>query len=234
MGEIKLVCFDWGGVILRIRRSWSEGCLGAGLGVRGQSASESWADRRRRLSRVFETGGMSEAEFYEGMSVAMEGLYTPEEVRLVHAAWLVEEYEGMGGVIDRLNAVEGLETGLLSNTNTAHWARQRPDPDGAWPHFPTAGRLKHRHASHLLGCAKPGPEIYREFQRRVGRSAGEILFFDDLAENIATARGEGWHAELIDHTKDTASQVLGHLERHGVVSCGERPGATTFRRPGVC
>ena len=45
----------------------------------------------------------------------------------------------------------------------------------------------------------------------------EILFFDDLSDNIASARACGWSAEQIDHTGDTARQMAEHLGRHGVL-----------------
>ena len=33
MSQVRIVCFDWGGVILRHCRSWQEGCAAAGLPV---------------------------------------------------------------------------------------------------------------------------------------------------------------------------------------------------------
>jgi FMN phosphatase YigB (HAD superfamily) len=42
------------------------------------------------------------------------------------------------------------------------------------------------------------------------------LFFDDLPENIKTAEQLGWQGELIDHTQETAPQVIAALTRHGL------------------
>lgn len=215
MGQIKMVCFDWGGVILRICRSWTEGCAAAGLPVRGPSATPEWAAKRRPLSREFEVGKLSEAEYFQRMAESMERLYTAEEVERVHAAWLVREYDGVDSIVDRLNALAHIETGLLSNTNPHHWARQSPHPSGL-SHFPTAGRLRHKFASHLMGHAKPDARIYEAFALAVGRTPAEILFFDDLPDNIATAKSCGWIAEQIDHTGDTASQIEAHLRAHGI------------------
>lgn len=215
-GDVRLVCFDWGGVILRIVRSWSEACGRAGLEVRGDSTSPEAMARRKSVSNAYQEGRLTSAQFYPLLSAAMDGLYTPAELSLIHDAWLIEEYAGIDTVVARLLEHPRVETGLLSNTTHDHWLRQAPIPGKAIPHFPTAGRLKHKHASHLLGLAKPGPEIYRAFESLTHRAGAEILFFDDLAENIATARAVGWRAEQIDHAGDTAAQVEVHLRTHGV------------------
>jgi FMN phosphatase YigB (HAD superfamily) len=44
------------------------------------------------------------------------------------------------------------------------------------------------------------------------------VFFDDLAENISAARACGWNAVHIDHTGDTAAQVLAGLRAHGALA----------------
>jgi len=131
-----------------------------------------------------------------------------EEVRRIHDAWLTEEYVGVDAVIRRLVSLPHIETALLSNTNQCHWRRHTD--------FPTASLLKHLHASHLLGHAKPGLEIFRAFERAVGYSGADVLFFDDVQENIGAARSLGWQAELIDYTGDTAAQLSRHLTRHGI------------------
>lgn len=216
MANISMICFDWGGVILRICRSWAEGCAAAGLDVRGDSSTPAWAARRKAVSRAYETGRLSDQEFLAEMSRTMDSLYTPAEIEKVHHAWLVGEYPGVDGVVQQIISTPGLDTAMLSNTNALHWARQGVDPKGVLKHFPTAGLLKHRHASHILGHAKPDAEIYHAFTSQVGRKPSEILFFDDLADNIATARSCGWNAHQIDHTGDTAAQIRDHMQSLGL------------------
>lgn len=205
---IKLVTFDWGGVILKHHRSWAESCGSAGIEVRAGHDRPELIMQRRALNLEFQCGRMKPEEFYPRMAGATGGLYTAAEVRRIHDAWLTEEYPGVDGLVRRLCGVAGVETALLSNTNECHWARMRD--------FPTASLLKHRHASHLLGHAKPGVEIFRAFERAVGFSGAEVLFFDDVVENVAAAVDLGWRAELIDYAGDTAGQVAGHLARYGV------------------
>ena len=215
-GEIRLVCFDWGGVIVRICRSWAQGCEAAGLPVRDGSAEPAHVERRGHIVRRFQNGLLSSEAFIRELARSTLGLYTTAEVRAIHNAWLLEEYAGVGGIVRELNETEGLATALLSNTNEMHFARQHPGDDGRPADFPTASRLDHHFASHLLGVSKPSPEIYHAVERATGRSPGEILFFDDTEDNITAARRLGWRAELIDHTGDVASQLRRCLGAHGV------------------
>jgi putative hydrolase of the HAD superfamily len=76
-------------------------------------------------------------------------------------------------------------------------------------------RIGSRHASHLLGLAKPDPAIYRAFEREVGAGAGSLVLFDDLPENVAAARACGWTAFEVDHAGDTAAQVTAALRGMG-------------------
>lgn len=206
---IRCVAFDWGGVILKHHRCWADACAAAKIDVRAGHEAVELVLQRRELNRQFQTGKLSTAEFYPAMSKATADLYTPEEVRRVHDAWLTEEYPGVDALVHRLVSLPKIETALLSNTNECHWERMSE--------FRTAALLKHKHASHLLGHAKPSTEIYRAFERETGFKGTDILFFDDLPDNIVAAHSVGWHAELIDYTGDTASQLARHLTRYEVL-----------------
>lgn len=208
---IRCVCFDWGGVILRICRGFEEGVRAAGLDVReGVRDLELYAVRKR-FSSDYQVGRIGTDAFFEGVSDSMSGLYTPQEIALIHDAWLLGEYPGVAGLVADLHATEGVSTAMLSNTNERHWARRLGD-------FPTSGILHHQHASHLLGHCKPDEAIFRAFERETGFAPAEILFFDDLAENIEAARSAGWSGFVVDHTGDTASQMRACLKDYKILS----------------
>lgn len=150
------------------------------------------------------------------MSGASGGAYSAGEIERTHHAWLLGEYEGVGDVLRRLVAAGRAETGVLSNTNEPHWVRFEAR-GGQAPEFPSASVLRHIHTSHRLGLMKPDLAIYEAFERGTGFRGGEILFFEDVEENVAAARARGWRAELVDHTRGTAGQIAGVLEREGLV-----------------
>jgi putative hydrolase of the HAD superfamily len=69
--------------------------------------------------------------------------------------------------------------------------------------------------SFELGVAKPHRGFFERAVARIGVPAGEVLFIDDLVDNVASAREAGMRAE--QWTLDDGHPVL--LERlaaHGV------------------
>jgi putative hydrolase of the HAD superfamily len=209
-----VVVFDLGGVVVRICRSWQEGTARAGLPFHPEIMDPERLAARKALVRRYETGEIGCEEFFAAVSASMGGRYTPGEVRRVHDLWITGEYVGVGSLIEDLHAL-GLQTGVLSNTNAHHWRQQTAGEHGP-ALFPTPQRVKHLHASHLLRLTKPQLAIFRAFEQATGFGPGQIVYFDDLAENIAGARGAGWDAHLIDHTQETVPQMRQRLQERGV------------------
>jgi FMN phosphatase YigB (HAD superfamily) len=210
---VRMVCFDAGGVLVRICRSWREGCAAAGVEHRWNDRTQSADAERAAINDAYQRGEIPCGAFFERMAATTDGLYSPAEIMAVHDAWILEEYAGVRALVEALNTADHLATGVLSNTSHRHW--EGPHMAGARG-VSAVGTVQHPHASHLLGLLKPGPEIYRAFELATGFRGPEILFFDDLADNIGSARGAGWRAEQIDFTDDTAAQITRHLRRHGV------------------
>jgi HAD superfamily hydrolase (TIGR01509 family) len=208
----RLVVFDLGGVVVRICRTFEEATLAAGVPLRDRAGLER-ADFKRnraaieRLLAANTLGQVPPAELHRRMSEALDGLYAPHEAAAIHAAVLRGEYPGMAEVIAAIGAA-GLATACLSNTDPHHWEVLET--------MPALRALRHRHASHLWGLAKPDEPIYRRLEAERGVRGDEILFFDDLAENIATARRLGWDAVLVEHASDPAAQVTVALRERGI------------------
>lgn len=209
---VRMVCFDAGGVLVRICRSWQERCERAGIPFRWSTEAEADSDDRRAIHAEFERGRMAADAYFAALAASADGLYTPEELHAIHVAWIAEEYPGVRTLVRALREVPKLSTGLLSNTNAVHWMT----PSMTGDNESAVSGIDHPHASHLLGLTKPATEIFRVFEHATGFDAGAILFFDDMPENVDAARAAGWRAERIDHTGDTAGQVVGHLAAHGV------------------
>lgn len=214
MSGIRMVIFDLGGVVIRICRDWREACGRAGVPVREPERFAEFAGERRALVDRYQSGRMATDEYWPRIAAATGGLYQPHEIEAVHRAWLIEDYDGIASVIDRLHDAE-VATACLSNTNDSHYHAMLGN--GGGPASPALQRLRHHLVSHELGCVKPEPAIYREAERRLGRAPAELLFFDDLPENVEAARAAGWRAETIDHASGTSEQVARHLRDHGVL-----------------
>src|SRR3569832_2166861 len=85
----RIVCFDLGGVLVRICRSWDQACTHARLPYRAPEllATEAWRLRRKAVVDRFLLGGIAAAAYYEELSRALDGVYSVAEVVQIHEAW---------------------------------------------------------------------------------------------------------------------------------------------------
>ena len=219
----KIVVFDLGGVMVRICRSLKEAGERCGIEVRDEDITLERRAERRAIHAEYERGRIGCEEFFVAIARTTGGKYTPEQFHTMHMNWIIDEYAGVSELIDDLHAA-GIATGVLSNTNASHWGQMQglaADGSVTVPKFPTTTKPMHRHASHLFGLAKPDRAIYHEFAQRTGFAPGQIVFFDDLPENVGAARMAGWKSHVVDHMGDTAGQMRGYLRaEHGIVLSG--------------
>jgi FMN phosphatase YigB (HAD superfamily) len=203
--RVKLVCFDLGGVLLRICRTWSEACVAAGLDVRAEIDPRINGDDWAHLNRLYQTGRMEGDEFAAKISALINGVYSAREIGLIHDAWIIGEYEGAAHLVDDLH-LAGLHTAALSNTCREHWLFM--------PRFEVIRKIRYRLGSHLLGVCKPDAAAYAQIERRTGCSGRDIVFFDDLPRNVEAAAERGWHAHLVDPAAGTVSQMRAALSAY--------------------
>lgn len=192
-----LVAFDLGGVLVRICRSWHEGCDAAGL-VRSEDPGAADPERVRELVSLQQRGEMDHAAFCQALARCAGPTLSAAHAAAVHDAWILGEYADVTVLLNRLKGA-GIPTACLSNTNAAHWRQMEP--------MPFFARLDHRHASHLFRLEKPDPRIFAAFEREVGRRGAEIAYFDDLADNCAAARAAGWRVHQVDARRETVPQI---------------------------
>lgn len=212
---IRVVCFDLGGVLVKICRSMPEAVARVGL---PPPDSRTWqhlefAQLRTSIVRRYHRGELSCEAYYAEFAAASVGHYTSDQVRALHAAWIVGEYPGVSELVAELNALADLRTACLSNTAHAHWELMTDTQAHA---FPAVNQLHVKRASHLMRMVKPDLDIYEQAASDFQVAPNEILFFDDLEENVAAARAAGLIAEQVDPLVDTEPQLRAHLRRHGI------------------
>ena len=225
--DISWVVFDLGGVIVRIHHSWQHAAAAAG--VRGASNSAHdlarahapnstpysmfdptlhRADDFRTLVSEQQRGMLSHDDFCSGVSQLTSGVLSAQDVARIHTAVIVGAYDGVEQLVLQLNK-RGLSTACLSNTNHQHWQ---------FMHSMAAfNAIQHRHASHIFQLEKPNQAIFRAFESATQARSCDILYFDDLADNIAAATQAGWRAILINPHSETVPQIRRALATHGVL-----------------
>jgi FMN phosphatase YigB (HAD superfamily) len=211
MTSPRIICFDLGGVVVRICRSWQEACERAGIPTDGRT-DPSHLEECLCATMQYMAGQIDCATFWSSISASTGGDYAPAEVEAAHRVWVLDDYPGIAALIARINASPALTSACLSNTNHAHW---QPLISGDAPSEAIL-QIEHKLVSHEMKAVKPQERIYRDAERLLDAEPHELLFFDDTPENVEMARSLGWRAEHINHAGDTAAQVTSHLQRHGV------------------
>lgn len=210
MTSAPLVCFDLGGVVVQHCRTWQEGCDAAGLPFDPDASPDHprHAAARHELVLQLTCGALDAEGFVRALSDLTGGRTSMADVRRVHEHWITGEYPGVGDLIGELNAA-GIRTSCLSNTDAVHWAWMER-------HSPAFRAIGIRHASHLLGAAKPDPRAFSRFAEMVGAPPSDIVLFDDLEPNVGAARAAGWTAYRIDHRGCPATQLRQIMTRIGL------------------
>jgi len=210
MSEHPLICFDLGGVVIRHCRSWQEGCAAAGIPFDADRSPDHphHAAARHDLVHRLTTGSLDPDGFVRAVAGLTDGHTSEDDARRVHERWITGEHHGVGAVIDELNHA-GIRTSCLSNTDAVHWAWMERNS-------PAFRSIRIRHASHLLGMAKPDPRIFARFAELAGAHPADIVLFDDLQPNVDAAHAAGWRAYRIDHLGCTATQLRLIMSRIGL------------------
>lgn len=186
--SIEALLFDLGRVVIeldstRVHARWAE--------LAGVPAAD--IEQRSRLrvagSDAFhrhERGELSDAAFFEHLRCALEVQLTDEQLKDGWNTVFVGEMPGVRPILAR--ARELLPLYAFSNTNAAHqafWSVQFAD---VMAHF---GKI---YVSNELGARKPDVEAFQAVAAAIGVLPERILFFDDLAANVAGARASGMRA----------------------------------------
>lgn len=209
---IRIVIFDLGRVLIRICEGWQHACQCAGVRVAFDKIDPA-ADRMLHDLACKHDVGAIDVHAFARAAAPILHISTDQFLAISHG-YLRGVYPGGAALIEELRA-SGVATACLSNTNEQHW-RLMNDP-AEIAHFPLH-RLDHRFASHLIGARKPDAPIYAHVEAKTGLAPAKILFFDDVAENIAAAAARGWNAHQV-HPKspDPVAQMRGVLVEAGVL-----------------
>ena len=181
--RIRVVLFDWGGVIQRTEDPSVRHELDAELGLspgsveRAVFESESWM--RASL-------GEDSADKAWGAIVGALGY------PMARIDDFVTQFFGGDSVDDRLVQLvrqlraRGIRVGLLSNA-----IPDRSNGSCAADHWGMDGLFDAQVFSYRVGCLKPDPRTYRAALASLRAVAAETLFIDDSPENVVGARRLG-------------------------------------------
>ena len=197
-GAADALLFDLGRVVLDIDFSKVVACWAghAGCEPAHLAGRFSWRDE---FYQRHEKGEISDGEFFAALR-AMLGVDLSDAQFL--EGWnkiFAGEMPGIAALLAR--AAQRLPLYAFSNTNNAHVA-----------HFSTEyadvlGHFREIFLSSAIGLRKPDAAAYDHVVKEIGVPADRIVFFDDLAENIAGARDRGLNAIHVTSPDDVAKAL---------------------------
>lgn len=151
------------------------------------------------LDHAFERGQVSSSHFRDQVRQKFAIRATDQEFDTAFAD-IFQINPAVDAWLDRLKREGPLL--LLSNTTPLHsdwFLRQFAN---------SLAKFDHLVLSHAVGNRKPEAEIFHHCQKLAGLPAGQMVLVDDLEDNIAGARNQGWRGVLY-HPQVALEQVLG-------------------------
>jgi HAD superfamily hydrolase (TIGR01509 family) len=183
-GDADALLFDLGRVVLDIDFSRAVACWAGHAGCTTD-------DIVRRFARTeaywhHETGRISDAAYFESLRASLGIALSDAQFLEGWNAIFVGEMPGIAPLLAR--AAKRLPLYVLSNTNNAHVEYF------SVLHADVLGHFREVFLSSSIGFRKPDAAAYDHVVKAIGLPAGRILFFDDLADNVESARACGLKA----------------------------------------
>lgn len=126
-----------------------------------------------------------------------------ERIALYASNWLASlpgPVPGTHELVERL-AANGVPQNAITNFGIDSWALFRPT-------FPILDHMQDIVISAVERLAKPDPAIFHLAAHRFARAPETMLFIDDNAANIATARALGWQVHHFTNDPDVLEARL--------------------------
>lgn len=199
MIAIKTIFFDLGNVLFAFDYNRFH------LKANGGTAIHTLAERElNALAIELECGRMAEPEFLQALLRLYPSLATVANAR---DAWetIFTPIESTIACVRGLRQSGRYHLGVISNTNSPH-IRQLRKLSNVLDCFDSLT------LSHEVGCMKPDLAIYHAALTNAKSSAGECLFFDDRADNVAAAKSIGIHAIQVNCPEDVLAGLGGLAE----------------------
>lgn len=178
---IKAVLLDVGNVLLKI--NWHNSLKL--IDIPKEDAEVFLKIGESPLFHKYEAGLVSCEEFRLELCQKLNTNFSPEKFNHIWCACFDGDIEGVPELVKQVSKKVPLFT--LSNTNEAHYQHFKGMP--VFAHF------EELLTSHKFKCRKPDPLIYQKAIARLNLKPEEILFVDDLEENLEAAKKLGIRSE---------------------------------------
>ena len=196
-GDADALLFDLGRVVLDIDFSKALACWAGHAGCTPSDIAARWAIDESYHHH--ERGTISDEAFFEGLRRSLGIAISDEQFLDGWNAIFAGEMDGIAPLLQR--AAKHFPLYVYSNTNRAHVAHFTRI------HAHTLKPFRELFYSSSIGMRKPEPAAFDHVVKAMGVPASRIVFFDDLAENVASARALGIKAVQVKSSRDVADAL---------------------------
>lgn len=200
MTKPKLLLFDLGNVLVRFEPDRFSRALGLSI----QDARNHYEQGVRELTNRYESGKSSTEEYLTTLRTFLNDRFDIPALRVAFLSVLTDPIPGMENLVWRATAI--IPSALVSNTNELHFST-------ILPRVPALKQLPKCYLSYELGVVKPLPEFYQYIVDHENVEPDQMLFIDDVAENVAAAERAG----MVGFHFDGAERLEEHLKKVGVL-----------------
>jgi putative hydrolase of the HAD superfamily len=193
-GTADALLFDIGRVVIDIDFSKAIACWASHAGCRPAELVDRFV--HDEAYHHHERGRISDADFFANLRRLLGIAITDRQFLEGWNAIFAGEMPDIAPLLAR--AAKRLPLYAFSNTNQPHVDHFSVHYAEVLSHF------RELYLSSTIGLRKPDAEAFDHVVRAIGVPADRIVFFDDLAENIAGARARGLKAVQVRSSDDVA------------------------------
>jgi len=188
------VIFDLGNVLVHIHPA----AFLQSLGIDTPENRSYYQKRVVEIAKLYERGDDSTDQFFANLDGLFNGnrdttrhdhgltrAFTPDDFRTAMLSVIGQPVDGMEALVRRL--APKVPLGLLSNTNPIHFDLCRRT-------LPVLRYIPSYFLSYQLKAFKPDIRFFERVSEILKLNPGEILYIDDLMENVDSARAFGFTA----------------------------------------
>ena len=193
MNKIQTVLFDLGNVIAYI----DFGAFWRDLGFRPEEMAP-YTEGYTLFTQQYETGLISTERYLNELCAVFNQQFTTERLTQAFSCIIRNPVEGIADIIQKLSQTH--KTALVSNTNEIHYSHTRSK-------VPILTVLQKHYLSYQIHSMKPAHGFYDAIIKDQKIFPSQMLFIDDLAENVKAAKYAGMQAIRFVSTGQLESEL---------------------------
>lgn len=208
--EKPYIIFDFGNVLLDIDYSLTKEALSQ---LCGQDWSDGIPEHVLQWMRDLEKGNMRSETFLWHFQFYFNSNLNPRAIIKAWNALLIGIPKTRISFLKHINSQ--YKTALFSNTNQIHldwvYTHLKKDHNLQASEFEDSS-FNFVFYSHLIGHRKPEKQIYQFIEDQLDIKSKDILFIDDLEDNVQAARDHGWFAIQHDPEKNIEQVIEKYIK----------------------